>query len=100
MGHTPIPWEVNNGRLIVVDCYGKVIASTDVSIDHPPKRYVDREESKANAEFIVKAVNCHEELIEELRRAKDVMQKHAPGYFRTDIERLQLVLARAERTTP
>lgn len=58
--HTPTPWQAN-GPLVVVDCYGKVIAATDVSIDHPPKRYVEIAESKANAAFIVQAVNAYDE---------------------------------------
>jgi hypothetical protein len=50
---TPGPWEVN-GSLVVKDCYGAIIADTEVSIDYAPKRYVTREVSRANAQAIAK----------------------------------------------
>ena len=58
------------------------------------------EEAEANAEFIVRAVNCHDDLLEACRRAMEAMQKHAPIYFNTDICRLQAQIAKAEKETP
>jgi predicted lipid-binding transport protein (Tim44 family) len=62
MTHTSTPWSADiEAFMIYAD--GKAVADTD---HLGPKT---NEEAKANAAFIVKAVNCHHELVEELQAA-------------------------------
>ena len=66
--HTPIPWDISSSCLICNE-EGKILANLiplglmelDVTLD----------EAVANAEFIVKAVNNHDKLVEILRQTKD-----------------------------
>lgn len=97
MNHTPTPWEVN-GALIVKDCYGKVIADTDVAMDHPPKRYVPTEEQKANAAFIVRAVNAHDELLELVKQYYEILQAWAANDEEgaAKLREVKATIARAE----
>lgn len=54
--HTPTPWEVN----------GLEIQATNREETFIAEVFNENESAKANAQFIVKAVNCHDELIEAL----------------------------------
>lgn len=76
---TARPWAVN-GSLIVVDCYGKIIADTDISLQHPPKRYVERAEAQANAALIIQAVNAHDALVSALRDAQSWLNSSEVQY--------------------
>lgn len=64
--HTPTPWKLENSSTVIVpDGAGGTIA--EVYGD-------DVKEQKANAAFIVKAVNAHDVLVTALRRT----EKHVP----------------------
>lgn len=61
--HTPTPWaalSMNNA----VDCW-PVITSEDRT-DFIAELQINKKDREANAAFIVKAVNCHEELVNAL----------------------------------
>jgi hypothetical protein len=76
--HTPTPWHVANGSHIhdkptEFDETGARIGDTPnriAAIEYP---YGDAEGKAFNAEYIVRAVNCHDELVEALKRARDHM---------------------------
>jgi hypothetical protein len=68
--HTPVPWVSNEFLVKAPDCYGRVICDTEVSINFQPKQYVSREESRANAAFIARACNSHEDLLAALKTIK------------------------------
>ena len=64
MKHTPIPWTAKGYD---VRAGGRMVAYTGphhTPDDQYPKGC--KLEDEANAEFIVKAVNCHDELVEAL----------------------------------
>lgn len=67
--HTPTPWEVNPRHKLIVQViddeeYGRTIAEcgygSSLDADH-----------EANAAFIVKAVNCHDDLVSALQNLID-----------------------------
>ncbi len=63
MEHTPVPWTIQNANdnytqyQIEAKGWGIIARVEDIS-----------NESHANAQFIVSACNCHEELLETLER--------------------------------
>lgn len=69
--HSPIPWHIglkpgpyvygSSGEEIA-DCRGIVLEDEDIGTP----------ENKANAAFIVKAVNCHEELLATLKELNTI----------------------------
>lgn len=79
--HTPTPWHLDDMEqgIIVADGNG-------YSIVDCRSGKLDEEDHAANAAFIVRAVNCHEELIETIRwMAQTVHQGNhveQPGTFR------------------
>lgn len=89
--HTPGPWELStlNGRVPAVreikrpfgeaSCYESSVRS--VSGEHVCKLDFGygRAWDAANAEFIVRCVNSHDELLAALKAIVAVLQKEAPG---------------------
>ena len=68
--HTPTPWYISETRLkttieIYIDGWGYTLADCDASHSSLADK-VGIEEVEANAAFIVKAVNCHDELLKAL----------------------------------
>ena len=55
--HTPTPWQVANGSPLLIGCDGFWIAGM---------MGLQGEIGEANARFIVRAVNCHDQLVEAL----------------------------------
>ncbi len=88
MKHTPTPWTaethtVQDGkggykyvRVYPSDNYSHEVALVTTKIDS--------QEDKANAEFIVRACNSHDKLIEALKEASDLLWE-APVQYRSDI---------------
>lgn len=62
---TPTPWLLDDifGNIVMNDKDNKVIAYTQTR-----EKYFTVEECKANAALIVKAVNCHAEMVEALTK--------------------------------
>ena len=76
--HSPIPWKTQKGESNFNDenrC--RSISAGNHLIceiwDDEPQFGTGR----ANAEFIVRAVNCHNELVAALGRARDILEVHA-----------------------
>ena len=91
--HTETPWELT-GEQIVENCYGKVIAHLDVGLEHPPKRYVGREEMHANGIHIVRCVNERDRLINALRIALGTLLGFTDATHET-VKHLERILALA-----
>jgi len=85
--HTPGPWHVR-GRLI--EAPTKTVAALSKVTDCD----AFRAESQANAEFIVRACNAHDGLVQELRNCLEIIEKD--GIFREAICRARAALAKLE----
>ncbi len=72
--HTPGPWLYMQDMIVAGDCYGKVVAHTNVMMQHPPKKYVIVAEDKANARLIAAAPD----LLETLKYCQSWFEKFAP----------------------
>jgi hypothetical protein len=101
--HTPTPWQyqwvrwMNDVDLKIVDHKtGRVLA-----ILNKPTPFLTVDEQEANAEFIVRAVNAHDELVAALKQALTDIEFYCeraeenPDTDTTAIE-LRRVLAKAE----
>lgn len=66
--HTPTPWRNDQkpDALIVCDADGGSIADCT-----PPGPWMSHKTALANAAFIVKAVNAHKEMLEEIKRLRE-----------------------------
>lgn len=106
MKHTPIPWEVGE----------KLGDYWDTIAIHPDIAHVHADNSEANAEFLVRAVNSHEDLKKALedvelrctqaRIASDIGNESGlkkAGFLRGELERIgkaaREALNKAEGTT-
>jgi hypothetical protein len=58
MTHTPTPWLLGNDRETII------ATDDDIVVDCGIRR---AEEAEANAAFIIRAVNCHEELLDAVK---------------------------------
>lgn len=84
--HTPLPWRVGNGFIVNKDGWAIVELDDRIQINldwiekNPQKHWangpiniasrdIDVEESVANTALIIKAVNCHYELLEACEEA-------------------------------
>ncbi len=91
--HTPTPWRVDGGYSgydFIVDKEGSLLAQLGSVNAKPLYR-----NAKANAAYIVLAVNAHEEL---LIAAKDFLydMRQQPNLFGASIERMEKLIAKAE----
>jgi hypothetical protein len=76
--HARLPWEDNDAGLI----YGQVSGDDDPApfvcdVCDSPLEYTEQE--KANAAFIVRACNAHDDLLYALKNALDVMEVQNVG---------------------
>lgn len=106
--HTPTPWAVEDpmgsdiGLWIVQaglqtfawSCIATVVRD-DEDTRSSDARFIDEDEQKANADFIVKAVNSHDALVEALRW---VRANYASGSTKEINERISVALSQAGET--
>lgn len=80
--HTPIPWKVENGNDIVASKEGTIACAYGMMVNN---KVVHNEECFANAAFIVRAVNTHEELLTGYREMSKTIHYASShdGYFHT-----------------
>lgn len=93
--HTPTPWIVaaRNESDNTIDIRSEEYKDRELVASVTPKpHYADNQE--ANAAYIVKCVNAHDELVSELRDALDELK--AKGYTPDVLARGYQALARAE----
>ena len=92
--HTPTPWhQVDNTGALVIDLNGNVMAHCAVQDELPMT------ERQANAAFIVRAVNSHEELIEALKEVTEWLAAScttSDGAQTEAIKQANSAIARAE----
>lgn len=79
--HTPTPWELGaDGRGIMADNQKLILHVKNTGPEHAGKPgHVSVRESLANAAFIVRAVNSHDELLEAAKNARNVLAALAVG---------------------
>ena len=73
MKHTPTPWKVIDGKMIIGDSYKEPVIGTI-----NPLTGTDAQDY-ANAAFICKAVNSHEALLNACKDARAFIQKYVPN---------------------
>lgn len=95
--HTPTPWRVITKRAATtkVEIYGDVVTKvavvpyTPFRKDKPVARNAllrpEYLEGRANAAFIVRAVNCHEELVAALETTLEALDMMASGKSFNDV---------------
>lgn len=97
--HSPTPWRVDDDTHIQ-DSIGEYILSETERPDERGETY-----TAEDAAFIVKAVNCHDELVEaveecvraeEYRRKKMLDNAPASDYSDARIKRLKAAIAKAK----
>ena len=96
MKHTPLPWLADNGDSEVWGIFDDNGAELAYLIKLPsiePSKEFD--ESKANAEFIVRACNCHYDLLDSLKFAKSVIQS-GECWTETCEKMIDKIIAKAE----
>ncbi len=88
--HTPTPWSIGQFDQVSIDGKGTAdsICVKGFSLSHSP-------EAKANAAFIVRAVNSHEELVQALVTVVHMLkQESVPSVHQTD--QWESLIAKAE----
>ena len=92
--HTPTPWKVIHGKFIIVSCNEEELGYYSIAeiADVVPKC-----PTLANAEFIVKACNSHEKLVEALKLAQwHLEQRHACHPDLSPMREIKQALSEAE----
>lgn len=87
--HTPTPWAV--GR----KCESLVTSGIEIVADCQSTGELPREISVANAAFIVRAVNAHEELIKMIKNLRD-LALDADVIDNVHVEEIDFILSKAE----
>lgn len=89
--HSPTPWSVSNsGGRVQTDV--TTFPLTICTLETIPLPITP--EIEANAEFIVKACNCHDDLLEACKMSLEYM----PGDYINEREALKQVIEKAEET--
>jgi hypothetical protein len=73
MNHTPTPWI----RADIEDYPGS--ATSICSVAEPDRQICDITSSEDDIDFVLRAVNCHDELVEALDKAASIMEDIAKG---------------------
>lgn len=78
MGHTPTPWRIDEGDLGIIRGPGGMIADVRGQEGHYfcPKR--DQRERIDNAEFIIRACNCHDDLLAACKKLIEIWHRAGP----------------------
>lgn len=81
--HTPVPWERDPSGMAIKSVYAS--PTTDLSVLFPVLALGDGENKDANADLIVRAVNCHEELVDLVHELGSVVSEiRHPGETEDD----------------
>jgi hypothetical protein len=90
--HSPLPWAVDKQGLFT-DPDGIPIARAFDNPDSGAEEFGD-ETSTANAAFIVRAVNCHEELVTAAHKALEEISRTPGAWFSAPM--LRAAIAKSE----
>jgi hypothetical protein len=103
--HTPVPWHLDIGYDDEKCETGTSISITEINRLLHDFKWADCEEWEldlANAQFIVQAVNCHDELLKACKAARDgfllLADQHDDNWmgYVAYIDKLNAVIAKAE----
>lgn len=101
--HTPTPWKLEGNLEISgppeADIYDyRFIALADSQFDQKADKTPEQEQTdRANAAFIVRAVNAHEELLEALKQLANISNRHSKNSVVASIvEQAWKAIAKAE----
>jgi len=103
MKHTPTPWEILGATIIIAPETAYICELCDPKPEANQKlelRSPKWDEGIANAQFIVKACNCHDELLEALKNAKvafDHMSRSERVMLVPVIGSVEAAIAKVER---
>lgn len=93
--HSPLPWSAYGGRIDfkydIWDAYGNCVADVETG-------FVDEATNCANAEFIVRACNSHEELVQaaKLLLTFAIMVRGTMAPSSPELDEVRAVIKRAE----
>ncbi len=73
--HTPTPWHIRD-----VDTY-TIRSQHGCEVARAARHHIPADEIKANAAFIVRAVNAHDALVEALTKAQGHIKCSLNGWF-------------------
>jgi hypothetical protein len=96
--HTPTPWRTD-GRVIFNNPGNVIAATVNKDWPHGYKTSIASEEERANAAYIVKCVNAHEELLNTLQYVRKFYQDNfdiMPVAFQTVDDQIAQAIAAAE----
>jgi len=103
-GHTPVPWKIGAREILYGEMYiGVDAASRSIAKmtggyytrPHRPESKATIAENTANAEFIVRAVNSHDDLLAACRVAQDLTDKWKRTEHGADFNEVDSVLRAA-----
>ena len=94
--HTPVPWHTSEGMSFYVFAHGSL--AEQAGVEHGP--FVCNASTQANAEFIVRACNAHDDMLAALQLIN--VDKDGDGFVcREAMDEILAVIAQATgKTTP
>lgn len=90
--HTPTPWRVVSGTLIKDELMPFDRDERDTSLIASTGGQAASDKAQANAAFIVRACNSHEQLMALTRRAQAILAAYLPPDGNSDHETLNALL--------
>lgn len=94
--HTPTPWHVIEGNKSIYICNPKGTPIAELNLYIGDSGFITKDKNGiANADFIVRAVNCHDELVDVLNLLnKEVYLQDKTS--NSTFKRMQNILAKAK----
>ena len=104
VGHTVLPWHTNGTRIYCLSKAGwRSREAFRVADAHSSSaglaNCAKHGEARANAAFIVRAVNCHEELLAALKEARAELKHYSSDHLNV-IARIDALLQKAQGQQP
>jgi len=90
--HTPTPWRVVSGTLIKDELMPFDRDERDTALIASTGGTAASDKAQANATFIVRACNSHEQLVALTRRAQEILAAYLPPDGSSDHETLNALL--------
>ena len=104
--HTGLPWKLNiaDDIIMILDSNDNYVATVQLQqIGGGVIADIMADTRKARAEYIVRACNCHDDMLEMLKYLKNrllLMEQYeglpAPGILRENIKRTGFIIAKAQ----
>lgn len=95
--HIPLPWAADHGCIwTTLQSHRAEWMIADLTM--ADEGIIHFDEAEATAEFIVRACNSHEDLLDALRDAMAYIMRVAPPGGYVAVEKISAALTKAERT--